>query len=122
MRHARHESALPLGPLMRWLALVVLGGLLGLCYVHMKHKLKADGDRCRDIEVALVELEQKNQVAENEILRLTSRRMIERRLQDGFINMIPIADTRMVRLRAQTAAESAQISHGLEMAPEVAAP
>lgn len=122
MRHQHHENVLPLGPLMFWLSLVVILGVLGLCFVHMKHKLKADGDRCRTIERELAGLEQKNEVFETEILRLKSRRSIERRMQDGFISMIPVADSRMVRLRAQTAAEAAQMAGGVSMAPEEAAP
>ena len=88
MRQANHDNALPLGPLMRWLVLVVFVGLLGLCYVHMKHKLKVDGDRCRDLEMALEALDEKLQVAGNEIMRLTSRPELERRRQEGLIRMI----------------------------------
>jgi hypothetical protein len=33
MRFESRDNALPLGPLMRWLVLVVFVGLLGLCYV-----------------------------------------------------------------------------------------
>ena len=73
MRFESRDNALPLGPLMRWLVLVVFVGLLGLCYVHMKHKLKVDGDRCRELEMALEVLDEKLQVAGNEVMRLTSR-------------------------------------------------
>jgi hypothetical protein len=104
MRKLHQDNALPLGPLMRWLVLVVLIGLLGLCYVHMKHKLKVDGDRCRVLEIALADLDERIKVADNEIMRLTSRPALERRRREGLIEMIPVQDSRLTRLRVQTSA------------------
>ena len=106
MRAAGRENALPLGPLMHWLVVVVFLGLLGLCYVHMKHKLKVDGDRCRDLEHAVADLDEKLKVAANEVMRLTSRPALERRRQEGFIRMVQVQDSRMVRLRAQAVEEA----------------
>lgn len=103
-----NDSVLPLGPLMRWLVLVGFVGLLGLCYVHMKNKLKVDGDRCRELEMALEALDEKLQVAGNEITRLTSRPELERRRQEGLIRMIPVQDSRLNRLRVQTSALAAE--------------
>jgi hypothetical protein len=108
MRFESADSALPLGPLMRWLVLVVFVGLLGLCYVHMKHKLKADGDRCRELEMGLASLDEKLQVAGNEVMRLTSRPELERRRDEGFIRMIEVQDSHLNRLRVQTTALAAQ--------------
>ena len=108
MRTSGHDNALPLGPMMRWLVLVVFVGLLGLCYVHMKHKLKVDGDRCRDLEAAIAALDEKLKVAGNEVMRLTSRPELERRRQEGWISMIEVQDSRLNRLRVQTTALAAQ--------------
>lgn len=108
MTRGGHDNALPLGPLMRWLVLVVFVGLLGLCYVHMKHKLKVDGDRCRDLEMALEALDERLLVANNEIMRMTSRPELERRRQEGLIRMIQVQDSRLNRLRVQTSALAAQ--------------
>ncbi len=106
MRPSTRDNALPLGPLMHWLVVVIFLGLLGLCYVHMKHKLKVDGDRCRDLEHSVADLDEKLKVAANEIMRLTSRPALERRRQEGFIRMVQVQDSRMVRLRAQTMQEA----------------
>lgn len=108
MRASGHDNALPLGPMMRWLVLVIFVGLLGLCYVHMKHKLKVDGDKCRDLEAAIAALDEKLKVAGNEVMRLTSRPELERRRQEGFIRMIEVQDSRLNRLRVQTTALAAQ--------------
>ena len=107
MRSARHDNHLPLGAIMRWAVLAVLTGVLGLCYVHMKHKLKVDGDRCRDLEHAVADLDEKIKVAGNEIMRLTSRPALERRRQEGLIEMIPVQDSRLTRLRVHTSAAAA---------------
>jgi hypothetical protein len=108
MRTSAHDNALPVGPMMRWLVLVIFVGLLGLCYVHMKHKLKVDGDRCRDLEAAIAALDEKLKVAGNEVMRLTSRPELERRRQEGWISMIEVQDSRLNRLRVQTTALAAQ--------------
>lgn len=110
MRYTHSDNALPLGPLMRWLVLVIFLGVLGLSFVHMKHRLKIDGDRRRDLEQAVAQLDEKLKVANNEIMRLTSRPALERRRQEGFIQMMPVQDSRMVRLRAQTTPAIAQSS------------
>jgi hypothetical protein len=102
MRRMHRDNALPLGPLARWLCVVFFFGLLGLCYVHMKHKLKVDGDRCRELEHAVADLDEKLKVAGNEIMRLTSRPTLERRRAEGLIEMIPVPDSRLVRLRPQS--------------------
>lgn len=111
MRSLHHENAIPIGALMRWLVIVVFLGLLGLCYVHMKHKLKVDGDRCRELEHAVADLDERIKVAGNEIMRLTSRPALERRRREGLIEMIPVQDSRLTRLRVQTSAMAALPVH-----------
>lgn len=88
--------------LARWLALVVFVGLLGLSYVHMKQKLTADGDLCRELENAVRELDEKLLGVNSDIRRFTGRPSLERRRQEGFIRMMEVADSRIVRLRPQT--------------------
>lgn len=103
MNRARQDHGTGWGFLPRWLTLVVFVGLLGLCYVHMKQQLTADGDRCRELENAVRELDEKLLVASSDIRRLTGRPSLERRRQDGFIrDMMEVSDSRIVRLRPQT--------------------
>lgn len=101
-----HESSLPLGPLIRWLFLVSFIGVLGLCYVQMKHRLKVDGDRRRELEHAVADLSEKLKVSENEFMKATSRPVLERRL-GASAQMIPVQDTRLVRLREQSSTSAA---------------
>jgi len=108
MRRLRHDNHLPLGAIMRWAVLAVLTGVLGLCYVHMKHKLKVDGDRCREFEARVADLDERLKITGNEIMRLTSRPELERRRQEGFIKMIGVQDARLQRLRARPDFEVAE--------------
>ncbi len=107
MKSATYDNTLPVGSLIRWALIVGFLGFLGLCYVHMKHKLKVDGDRCRELEMAISDLDEKLKVASNDVMRLTSRPALERRRQEGFIQMVHVQDSRLVRLRVQTSAATA---------------
>jgi hypothetical protein len=107
MRRVTYDNVLPVGLFVRWGIIVGFIGLLGLCFVHMKHNLKVDGDRCRELEMAINDLDEKLKVASNEVMRLTSRPALERRRQEGFIQMVQVQDGRLVRLRVQTSAAAA---------------
>ena len=111
MRRVHRDNALPLGPLARWLFVVVFLGLLGLCYVHMKQKLAADGNLCRELENAVRELDERLLGVNSDIRRLTGRPSLERRRQEGFIRMMEVADARIVRLRLQTESAALPVAH-----------
>ena len=46
-----------------------------------------------------------------EIIRMTARPALERRREEGFINMMPVTDTRLVRLRPQSASAALSVEH-----------
>lgn len=93
-----------LGFLVPWLALVVFMAVLGFCYVHLKHRLTADGNLCRELEIAVRDLDEKLVGVTSDIRKLTGRPSLERRRQEGFIRMMDVSDSRIVRLRPQTEA------------------
>ncbi len=102
--------------LVRWLALVVFVGLLGVCYVHMKQKLTTDGNLCRDLENSVRELDEKLLGINSDIRRLTGRPALERRRQEGYIRMMEVSDARIVRLRLQTEAAALPVADDEEAA------
>ena len=104
MSRARQEQAAGAGMLARWLAVVVFVGLLGLFYVQMKQKLAADGNLCRELENAVRELDERLLVVNTDIRRFTGRPSLERRREEGFIRVIDVTDSRIVRLREKTEA------------------
>ncbi len=109
MKTNSHDNALSLGPLVSWVLLAIFLSVLGLCYVRMKHTLKVDGDRCRDLEHAVADLDEKLKVAANEMMRLTSRPALERRRQEGFIRMVQVQNGSMVRI-VPTASQEASLN------------
>lgn len=109
MKMDSRDNALPLGPVVYWVMLAIFLSVLGLCYVRMKHTLKVDGDRCRDLEHEVADLDEKLKVAANEMMRLTSRPALERRRQEGFIRMVQVQNASLVRL-VPTAAQEASLA------------
>lgn len=112
MNRTDRDHGTGLGISARWLVFAVFVVLFGLCYVHMKQKLTTDGDRCRELEIAVRELDEKIVVADSETRRLTGRPSLERRRQEGFIRMMEVSDSRIVRLRPQTESAALASTHG----------
>lgn len=109
MNNSREESS-GIGLLACWLAVVLFVGLLGLCYVQMKQKLTADGNLCRELENAVKDLDEKLLDVGTDIRKLSGRPALERRCEQGFIRMVQVTETRIVRLPRHT--EVAALSAG----------
>ncbi len=104
MSGVHQEREAGFGTYVKWVIVAVFIGLLGISYVHMKQKLGTDGDRCRELEIAVRDLDEKILAITSDIRRLTGRPSLERRRQEGFIRMMDVSDSRIVRLRVQTEA------------------
>ncbi|MEY3480774.1 MAG: hypothetical protein RIQ71_1549 [Verrucomicrobiota bacterium] len=111
MNRAQREQSAGVGPLACWLAVVLFIGFLGLCYVQMKQKLAAEGNICRELENSVKGLDEKLHVLNTDIRRLTGRPSLERRKEEGFIRMIEVTDSRIVRVRKGT--DNAALSPGI---------
>ncbi len=72
--------------------------LTGLCYVYLTLQLYHLGDRKKALETELANLRMQNEVASVQIAALTSRSALQRRLKEGYLKMIPIAEHNIVRL------------------------
>lgn len=86
--------------LARWILLTVFLGLTGLIYVYLTVQLYHLGDRKKSLENELTALRSQNDVASVQIAALTSRSAMQRRLKEGYLKMIPIAEENIVRLSA----------------------
>jgi hypothetical protein len=84
--------------LARWLVLIGFLGLTGLIYVYLTIQLYHQGDRKKGLERELASLRSQNEVAGVQIAALTSRSALQRRLKEGYLKMIPIAEQNIVRL------------------------
>ena len=84
--------------LARWILVTVFLAVAGLCYVYLTLQLHRLGDQKKALELDLVSLRQQNDVASVQIAALTSRSALQRRLKEGYLKLVPIAEQNIVRL------------------------
>jgi hypothetical protein len=100
MSHSRRKNcnAINAASLARWIVMTAFLALAGLSYVYLTLQLYHLGDRKKAIENELVSLRTQNDVASAQIAALTSRSALQRRLKEGYLKMMPIAEANIVRL------------------------
>jgi hypothetical protein len=86
--------------LARWIVITGFLALTGLMYVYLTLQLYHLGVRKKALENELKSLRSQNDVASVQIAALTSRSAMQRRLKEGYLKMIPIAEPNIVRLNA----------------------
>jgi hypothetical protein len=90
--------------LARGLVITAFLAVTGVIYVSLSVQLYHLGDRKKTLENELVSLRAQNESAGVQIATLTSRSALQRRLKEGYLKMIPIAEQNIVRVNStQTA-------------------
>jgi hypothetical protein len=84
--------------MVRWILVTGFLAVTGLIYVYLTLQLYHLGDRKKALENELTSLRSQNDVASVQIAALTSRSAMQRRLKEGYLKMIPIAEQNIVRL------------------------
>jgi hypothetical protein len=84
----------------RWVLVTGFVAATGLIYVYLTLQLYHLGDRKKALENELASLRAQNEVASVQIAALTSRSALQRRLKEGYLNMVPISEHNIVRLSA----------------------
>jgi hypothetical protein len=84
--------------LARWIVLTAFLALTGLSYVYLTLQLYHLGDRKKALETEVANLRMQNEVASAQIAALSSRSALQRRLKEGYLKMIPIAEHNIVRM------------------------
>jgi cell division protein FtsB len=84
--------------LARWIVMTAFLALAGLAYVYLTLQLYHLGERRKAVENELADLHKKNDAAAANIALLTSRTALQHRLKEGYLKMIPIPDSKIVRL------------------------
>src|ERR1700751_4799098 len=100
MKHSRRRNcnAVNAASLARWIVMTAFLALAGLSYVYLTLQLYHLGERRKAVENELVSLRTQNDIASAQIAALTSRSALQRRLKEGYLKMIPIAEHNIVRL------------------------
>ena len=94
----KNRNTINAASLARWIVMTAFLALAGLSYVYLTLQLYHLGDRKKAIENELANLRTQNDVASAQIAALTSRSALQRRLKEGYLQMVPIAEANIVRL------------------------
>lgn len=94
----KHSNTVQVGSLLKWVAAAFFAGVAGLGYVYLSNQMHVRGDEIHRLEKDLGDLKVLNEEARAKIAQLSSRPMLQRRLNEGFIKMIAITDDRIVRI------------------------
>ena len=84
--------------LARWIVVTAFLSLTGLIYVYLSVQLYDLGKQKNKLEQQLANLRSESDIAGAQIATLTSRSALQRKLKDGYLRMIPIAEHSIVRL------------------------
>lgn len=84
--------------LARWIVITTFLAVTGLIYVYLSLQLNHFGDQRKSLERELANVRRDNDVASGQIAALTSRAALQRRLKEGSLKMMPIAEQYIVRM------------------------
>jgi hypothetical protein len=100
MNRPRRQKFNPINApsLARWIVIFVFLAVTGLSYVYLSVQLHTLGNDRKKIERELAALRTETEDARVQIAALTSRTALKRRLQEGYLKMIPITEQSIVRL------------------------
>ena len=107
----RHTNRLHFAALVRGVIITAFLGAAGLSYVYLKNQLHVTGAQRKGLEQELNELISENNVMEAQISKLTSRTALQRRLDEGFIKLVPITSQVIVRVHPQENSRWASEDH-----------
>ena len=99
----RHANAIPVASFLTWALIGIFACGGGLAYVWCKNQLYTTGSEIKTLERELVDLKNKNEVAESKIAQLSSTAKLQERYDSGFIKLVPISNDRITSLGATPA-------------------
>lgn len=105
----KHSNTVQVGSLLKWVVAAFFLGIVGLSYVYLSNQMHTCGNEISKLERELNDLKVLNEEAQTKIAQLSSRTVLQRRLNDGFIKMIAITDDRIVRINAASHASGNEI-------------
>jgi cell division protein FtsL len=97
-RHRKNFNPIDAPALVRWIVIVTFFAVTGLSYVYLTVQLHHQGVQRRSLEQELEATRTQNEDAKVQIAALTSPAALQRRLKEGFLKMVPIAEQSIVRL------------------------
>ncbi|HEY3663074.1 MAG TPA: hypothetical protein VGL24_07970 [Chthoniobacterales bacterium] len=101
-RRRKNFNPIDAPALARWIVIVAFLAATGLSYVYLTVQLHHQGVQRRALEQDLIATRTQNEDAKVQIAALTSRTALQRRLKEGYLQMIPITEKSIVRLNSST--------------------
>jgi hypothetical protein len=98
----KNTNSLPAAGICRGVVYAVFAMMAGLGYVYLSYAINADGQQVCRLENEIKALDTQNEVARTQLASLSSRSVLQRRLNEGFIKMVQISDASIVRINAST--------------------
>lgn len=105
----RHSNRLQCASMLRWVIVAAFLGVAGLSYVFLKNQIHLCGTQRKALESELTLIKAENNVMEARIAQLTSRAELQRKLNSGFIKLVPIAAQAVVRVRPSDREQQASL-------------
>lgn len=87
-----------LSSLVRWLLVAAFIGMSALGFLFIKNQQFALADQIRQIERRIANVRAQNETLLARVTELSSRRVLQQRIAEGFISMKPIQDNVIARL------------------------
>ncbi|MEI6491430.1 MAG: hypothetical protein WCO94_02695 [Verrucomicrobiota bacterium] len=87
-----------LSSLVRWLLVAAFIGMSALGFLFIKNQQFALADQIRQIERRIANVRSQNETLLARVTELSSRRVLQQRIAEGFISMKPIQDNVIARL------------------------
>ncbi len=101
-RRRKNFNPIDAPALARWIVIVAFLAATGLSYVYLTVQLHHQGVQRRALEQDLIATRTQNEDAKVQIAALTSRTALQRRLKEGYLQMIPITEQSIVRLNSSS--------------------
>ena len=93
----RTNNGIEIPLLAQWLVVFFLIGLLGLFFVYLKNQQHAIGEQTRLVEAKMSELHAHHDALIAKVTALTSRGALQKRLDEKYLDLVPIAETAIAR-------------------------
>jgi len=100
----RHANAIPVASFLTWALIGIFACGGGLAYVWCKNQLYTTGSEIKTLERELVDLKNKNEVAQSKIAQLSSTAKLQERYETGFVKLVPITNDHITVLSNSPAA------------------
>ncbi len=85
-----------------WLTVAGLLGAFGLTFVTVRNRIHALGSERVVMQKQLQNLQEETTVVQTQVAQWSSHALLQKRLDEGFINLQPIPDDRIVRMYIDT--------------------